>query len=124
MTDKTNHSLPKSGGTFRVPDGYFDSLADRVMSRIPAQEVRMVETKAPARRLGWQRYAAAAAVVAAIFGAGLYFGHQPAADTQLKAPVSTVASTSTTPVYDAEFDNVTDYIMCDDYDLYAYLANE
>ena len=111
---------------FTVPDGYFDNLADRVMSNIPANEVRMLTKEAPQKRFRWQRYAAAAAVVAAIFGAGLFFGHSPVAEPQMAEPVAVAdhAISNSDAAYGGDFDNVADYIMCDDYELYAYLTSE
>ena len=113
---------------FKVPEGYFDSLTERVMGNIPANEVRMFTKKAPERRFRWQRYAAAAAVVAAIFGAGLFFGHSPVAEPQTEAPVAVAdhvnAISNSDAAYGGDFDNVADYIMCDDYELYAYLSSE
>lgn len=111
---------------FKVPEGYFDSLTERVMGNIPANEVRMFPKKEPMKRRGWQRYAAAAAVVAAIFGAGLFWGHNTGAEPQAAAPVAAAEHTSNSSgaAYGGDFDNVADYIMCDDYELYAYLTSE
>ena len=127
MTDKTDFTPQNPQRPFIVPEGYFDSLADRVMSNIPANEVRMFTKKEPERRFGWQRYAAAAAVVAAIFGAGLYFGHNnTVAEPQTAAPVAVAehSNDNSGAAYGGDFDNVADYIMCDDYELYAYLTSE
>jgi hypothetical protein len=116
----------KTNRPFTVPEGYFEQLTERVMSNIPANEVRMLTEKAPEKRFRWHRYAAAAAVAAAIFGAGLFFGHSPVAEPKTDAPVAVANHANSTPdaAYGGDFDNVADYIMCDDYDLYAYLTSE
>lgn len=126
MTDKTDHTFMNPKRPFTVPEGYFESLTDRVMSNIPANEVRMFTKEEPERRFRWQRYAAAAAVVAAIFGAGLYFGHHTVAEPQTAATVAVAehSNDNSGAAYGSDFDNVADYIMCDDYELYAYLNNE
>ena len=126
MTDKTDRNPMKTTRPFTGPDGYFEQRTERVMSNIPANAVKMLSDKAPEKRFRWQRYAAAAAVVAAIFGAGLFFGHSPVAEPQTDAPVAVAdhANPNTDAAYGGDFDNVADYIMCDDYDLYAYLTSE
>ena len=127
MTDKTDHTSMNPNRPFTVPEGYFDSLTDRVMSNIPASEVRLFPKKEPEKRFRWHRYAAAAAVVAAIFGAGLFFGNNKVAEPQAAAPVAVAENSSNVDsgnAYGGDFDNVADYIMCDDYELYAYLINE
>lgn len=108
---------------FSVPQGYFDTLAQRMIDRLPAHEVRMIpneETKKNKYRLPtWARLGAAAAVVAAICMAGIgFFNDEPSTS-------SPVAST-TMATYSSEdnIDAMADYIMVDDQDLYAYISGE
>ena len=108
---------------FSVPEGYFDTIAQRVMDRIPANEVRMIpaveKKKSPPRRLLWARIGVAAATVAAVFTLGMRFmspDHTPS------SPVASVSSATYTS--DENLDAMADYIMVDDQDLYAYLSGE
>ena len=92
---------------FSVPEGYFDTIAQRVMDRIPANEVRMIpaveKKKSTPRRLLWARI-------------GVAHDHvQP-------SPVAAVSTASYTS--DENLDAMADYIMVDDQDLYAYLSGE
>ena len=110
------------GMNFTVPEGYFDTLAERVMERIPENEVRMMpETvRKPLAAKRWRTVAAAAVVLAAVFGAGLYV-HQDLNDAEVEAMATQRASYSNA---EGSLDAVADYIMCDDEDLYAYLSDE
>lgn len=113
-----NHDIP-----FTVPDGYFDTIAQRVMERIPANEVRMIpeveQKKATTRRLLWARYGVAAAAIAAVFTMSMHFMSNNEKQT---ASVATVTKTSYSS--DDNVDALADYIMVDDQDLYAYLSSE
>jgi hypothetical protein len=60
---------PKIRTGFKVPDGYFESLTDKVMQQIPEPEVKTI----PLYHSFTTWYAAAAAVLLLAFGAGLYF---------------------------------------------------
>ncbi len=109
---------------FSVPEGYFDTIAQRVMDRIPANEVRMMpameEKKSSSRGLLWVRLGTAAAVLAVVFSLGFYFtgDNQQQSSQMAEAPKA---------VYNNNVDNVdaiADYIMVDDQDLYAYLSAE
>ena len=94
---------------FQVPEGYFNSFAEQVMNQLPErqQEARRVLLRP------WM-YAAACMVVA-IFTATLYFVN----DTPSQEVPAAVAATSDTYVED-----VADYMMADNLDIYACLASE
>lgn len=107
---------------FKVPEGYFDSIAQRVMDNLPAHEVKMIpaeeKTKRNHRIPIWVRYGVAAAVVAAIFTVGMRFtSHE-----QQAAPVAAVTMASYSS--DDNIDAMADYIMVDSQDLYAYISDE
>jgi hypothetical protein len=107
---------------FKVPDGYFDTLTEQVMSAIPKNEVVMMTPATPKRKgwEAWRAYAAAAAVVGALFGAGIYFQNNTKESTQSQETSAQVATTTA----DHEIDAMADYIMADNYELYAYLSGE
>jgi len=95
---------------FRVPDGYFDNFADRVMSELPERRQPLMVRMRP-----WMY--AAACVVGAISLVAVYF-HSPdsAAD-------SNVASVSATETY-FDVDEAVDYAMVDNQDIYACLISD
>ncbi len=93
---------------FRVPDGYFDNFAAEMMQKLPAEPKRGLQV----RMRPWM-YAAACMVVA-IFTATLYFvNDNPGQDVP--------AAVATTDTY---VEDVADYMMADNLDIYACLASE
>jgi hypothetical protein len=100
---------------FRVPDGYFDSFAAEMMKKLPElpEQSEQPKTGLLVRLRPWM-YAAACMVVA-IFTATLYFVN----DTPSQEVPAAVAATSDTYVED-----VADYMMADNLDIYACLASE
>lgn len=103
------------GNPFRVPDGYFDNFAAEMMQKLPELPA---EEKQPKRGLlvrmrPWM-YAAACMVVA-LFTATLYFVND---NPRQEAPAA-VAATQDTYVED-----VADYVMADNLDIYNLLASE
>ena len=93
---------------FRVPDGYFDNFAAEMMQKLPAEPKKGLLV----RMRPWM-YAAACMVVA-IFTATLYFfNDNPSQDVP--------AAVATTDTY---VEDVADYMMADNLDIYACLASE
>lgn len=96
---------------FTVPEGYFEQLNDRIMSRLPEKE----EPKtALLKRLRPLLYAAACICVA-IFSIAIYFNHaevnnEQTAELQYEAIYS-----------DGYIDDATDYAMLDNEDIYYSL---
>ena len=116
-----------SENPFRVPEGYFDSLAAEVMGKLPGEalqpepsaEVVELQPAASPRRVQaaslrpWL-YAAACAVVAVVT-ATLYFF------APVEADPGAVASA---PVEDSYVEDMADYVMADNIDIYACLAGD
>ena len=96
---------------FRVPEGYFDNLTDRVMSQLP--ERRQKSRLLPLRP--WY-YAAASIAFVAIMGFTYHF-HQNTADEQ-----SAIASVETN-TENSYIDEVADYVMFDNTEIYACLTD-
>ena len=125
MNFELNNPKHRTESPFRVPDGYFDTLTERVMARIPENEVKFVPKPQPRWHTAWRAYAAVAAMVAILFGTGIYLYNNESDSSQQAAPV--VATTSATPsdyIEEDNFEAVADYIMADDHDFYAYLSGE
>ncbi len=117
---------------FRVPEGYFDQLAQQVMQALPdesKEETHQAELPQRRRKLivlpgsKAQRWLAAGICAAAclcgvISTTALYFSaSQAEPDAQA---VKTVAVSSDVRTYE---DEVVDYAMMDNGDIYAYLSS-
>ena len=102
---------------FRVPEGYFDSCADRLMQQLPEQQEQEVKPAKTVRMKALRPILVAAACVAvAIFSITLYF-HQ----TQETPEQNNVAAVTSNT--DEEYlDEAADYVMLDNADIYACLS--
>ena len=107
---------------FKVPEGYFDNLADRIMQNLPEKEAQVV----PIRNSFWSKkrvIAVAASVAVLIVGAsGLLWNKEdpmPAsasiAESKPMQFIQTDASSS--------IEQMADYAMLDNEDYYVYLAD-
>jgi predicted anti-sigma-YlaC factor YlaD len=108
---------------FRVPEGYFDNFAARMMESLPNDDGKAIEVKMPRRAHGMRvvLYAAACLCVA-VLGAVVYWGK--VAVPNAEANGNTVAVHTTVSSSDAYVDAVADYAMMDNTDIYAYLSAE
>ena len=112
------------GNPFRVPDGYFDQLTERVMSQLPereqsAEQVSLMTPRHKSRLVALRPwlYAAACMVAVVFMGVAFYF-HQVKEDQTL-ANANVVNTTNTESQY---IDEYADYVMLDNTEIYAYLA--
>jgi hypothetical protein len=113
---------------FRVPDGYFDQLTERVMAQLPereqtAEHVSLSSSRPKSRLVAlrpWM-YAAACTVAAVFMGVALYFHQTKEEQTLANADVN--ASASTTNTESQYIDEYADYVMLDNAEIYAYLAD-
>lgn len=110
---------------FKVPDGYFDHLTERIMENLPEQEIRVIDIRS--RQTLWQklplRKIAAAIAVAALLGGGTFWTLQHEGDSKMlahakKHELKTVSSD------DAAFNEMADYAMIDNETIYASLMTE
>lgn len=107
---------------FRVPEGYFDSFADQLMSQIPEtkREVEQPVHKATKVRLLRPIMVAAACACIAIFSITLYLNH---AQEPAKELTATKATPSNLQNAEEEYlDDAADYVMLDNADIYACLS--
>ena len=88
---------------FTVPEGYFDSFAEKLMESLPAPEPQ------------------AASVVAVVGFGSLFFTHQQASQQPEMAHVNLVERVSSNDE-NRSFDVMADYAMIDNQDIYASLA--
>ena len=105
---------------FRVPEGYFDSLTERVMTQLPERVVKQqTERKPKSRLVALRPWLYAAACFAAVAVLGLTYHFRQAETTQQVA-----ATEITAPAPDNSYvDDAADYAMLDNVEIYAYLAD-
>lgn len=107
---------------FLVPDGYFDHLAEQVMSSLPEQPVQQAKEQPKAKTIGIRSiYYLAAAAVCALFVSVAVWKSFPQSTSQ-QADVQAQAPVAYQEPSDADFEAAADYIMLDNYDIYACLT--
>lgn len=114
---------------FSVPDGYFDSFADKLMNQLPEQnDARVIDMRAESwwHRLPLRKIAAVAGVVV-VLGAGAFglsnFKSRGASNEMISAVHQKDNSHSSSAEY-SNFDQMADYVMIDNQDCYASLVAE
>lgn len=112
---------------FAVPDGYFDSFADQLMEQLPeSREHQVIEMRAQTwwNRLPLRKVAAAVGVAIVLGSSSLYVVHQQASSkvSAIARETSSHPSSSTTEY--GSFDEMADYTMMDNQDIYASLVAE
>ena len=110
---------------FKVPDGYFDRLTEKIMENLPEQEVRVIDIRS--RQTLWQkmplRKIAAAVAVAAQLGGGMFWALQHEGDCRMVAHAKKHEQ-KTVSSDDAAFNEMADYAMIDNEAIYASLIAE
>ena len=105
---------------FTVPDGYFDSVVDNVMKNLPPEVAPMKKMPTTLQRVRPYLYMAACLIVA-VFTITIYFNdHTENVQMQQLA----VQESSLSTEWEDEEDYAMDYVMLDNYDIYACLTNE
>lgn len=112
---------------FQVPDGYFDKFMTDIMQQLPEQETTAIEVKLSATKKAWirpmRRLAIAASFAALLFGAATYYwsgSHQASSEMQT-AKMEKVADTQSADNDEYYIDEMANYAMLDNSDIYAYL---
>ena len=110
---------------FKVPDGYFDHLTEKIMENLPEQEVRVIDIRS--RQTLWQkmplRKIAAAVAVAALLGGGTFWALQHEGDSKMVAHAKQHEQKAVSSE-DAAFNEMADYAMIDNETIYASLMTE
>lgn len=104
---------------FRVPDGYFDGLAAQIMQSLPEQQ-----PKRRAKSVFMRPVFYAAASVCALLVAGAAWMWHPSSEASSAGPVqaSVVSQPQQQDTGEGYFDEAADYMMLDNHEIYAYLA--
>ena len=129
--ESTNH-LQKEYGTqrpFTVPENYFSELSSRVMAQIPAEEQKetVVTVKPRRAKVRYLRPLAAAAMTIGVVLIGFLAYHEfdggqgngSLEGNRLAQGTQELSASSAD-----DFDQLADYFMIDESDMYAYLASE
>ena len=110
---------------FKVPDGYFDHLTERIMENLPEQEIRVIDIRS--RQTLWQklplRKIAAAVAVVALLGGGSFWALQHEGNSKVVAHVKKHEQKAVSSE-DAAFNEMADYAMIDNETIYASLMTE
>ena len=110
---------------FKVPDGYFDHLTERIMENLPEQEFRVIDIRS--RQTLWQklplRKIAAAVAVVALLGGGSFWALQHEGDSKMVAHAKQHEQKAVSSE-DAAFNEMADYAMIDNETIYASLIAE
>ena len=110
---------------FKVPDGYFDHLTERIMENLPEQEVRVIDIRS--RQTLWQklplRKIAAAVAVTALLGGGTFWALQHEGNSKVVAHAKHHEQ-KTVGSEEAAFNEMADYAMIDNETIYASLMTE
>ena len=110
---------------FRVPEGYFDTLASQIMAKVEAEgvEARDIKTgKEKRAKVVWLRpvlYAAAS--VCALFVSVV--AYQSYSEQGVAAPTQNVVANNQV-MMDEYFEEAADYVMLDNQDIYACLSSD
>ena len=109
----------KQKNPFLVPERYFDTFAERMMSRIPEGEVVSGRDGLPVRSFrSFLYYAAAAVMVGVLFlGTGMYRQSHFSADTAKDGYLSAYYS-------ETEPEFTYDYLMLDNNNVYEYATTD
>lgn len=110
---------------FKVPDGYFDHLTERIMENLPEQEIRVIDIRS--RQTLWQklplRKIAAAVAVVALLGGGSFWALQHEGNSKVVAHAKQHEQKAVSSE-DAAFNEMADYAMIDNETIYASLIAE
>lgn len=108
---------------FKVPENYFETLADNIISQLPEESsARVVKMSV------WKKYRvhllAAACVLSVLFSAGIYVSVKENTKEAQVFDKTRVEVAETTIEAEDAFDEMADYVMIDKEDMYAYISGE
>lgn len=110
-------------GQFKVPEGYFDTLADRIMANIP-EAPKQEKQKKTAKIISLNtrvKIAVAAAIVGAIISGTTIRLYQQG--TKIADLNTNTEKSNSSETYGEEYVNdYIDYAMVDDTDIYEYIS--
>lgn len=121
--EKILHTMFGKENHFSVPEGYFDTFAEKIMEQLPDSDARIIEMRAESwwHRMPLRKIAAAMSAIAVLSGgAMLYKNHTPQASM-----ANTLVEHQQTESSDyGTFEQMADYTMLDNQDIYTSLVAE
>ena len=121
MKEKLNLPITDPQSGFRLPDGYFDALTQRVMDCLPSDEASLSAAPQPEEITLWQRVRPWI-YLAALFAGAAFIIRVASPSPQEKA--DRLAREESEAEEMEYINNALDGAMMDDYSLYVYLADE
>lgn len=114
---------------FTVPEDYFDGLPSRIMGQLATEEQRGKENVPSPRRIRIRRlrpWAVAAMTAGVVLVGFLSYSmfSTPQGHNRPEPDIRTATSVSGTDASGDGFDAAADYIMMDEDDMYAYMADD
>lgn len=104
---------------FQVPEGYFETFASKMMDSLPEREAVSMTLHPHSRSFVLRRVLyAAACLCVAIFGVAVYWIGSSSVNNQ-----NHVAQRNASVVTDTYIEQVADYTMMDNSDIYSYLSS-
>ena len=102
---------------FTVPDGFFEEISSKIISELPARQ-----EPAKVRSMVFRRYAVAASIAAVIIGGAVWFV-QPRQNVAVQHVAQTAVAANNTTSNEVFIDQMADYALLDNQDIYSYLAD-
>ena len=121
MKEKLNLPITDPQSGFRLPDGYFDALTQRVMDCLPSDEASLSAAPQPEEITLWQRVRPWIYLAARFAGAAFIIRVASPSPQEKADRLAREESEAEEMEY---INNALDGAMMDDYSLYIYLADE
>ena len=123
---KEDNILKKKFGSvnhFTVPEGYFDSFADKLMEQLPDTDARVIPMRAATwwHRLPMRKIAVAVGTVVVLACGAAFYANHASSDNASVAHASSEHVQQGGSEY-GTFDQMADYTMMDNQDIYVSLV--
>lgn len=125
--EKILHDRFGNANHFKVPEGYFEHFTEQLMSQIPEDEAKVIERQPRWwKRIPIRKVAAAVGVVLLLSGGGMFLIHHDSkkANAITASQYDTVQDGNASSTSYGTFEEVADYAMIDNQDIYASLMAE
>lgn len=108
----------KNTEVFKVPNNYFDTLTERVMSKIPAEDNKVISiNQGKKSSVAWWKWSSVAACISILVAGTVFLGK-----TLSSSDIDSAGLASNYDEYSQE--EMLNYSMLDGEDVYCYLSGE
>lgn len=109
----------KKTDAFKVPENYFDTLTDRVMSKIPAEDTKVISiNQGKKNSMGWWKWSSIAACIAMVIVGTVFINKST--NSQSEEFTSGLAYVDE----QSQEEMIMEYTMLDANDVYCYLSGD